>query len=143
MVKAIKFLFHHEDTMELSQASHNKIRYLWYTLKITYGLFLLVVGIDKFFDIIVHWAQYVHPSLIPFVSLNTILLGAAIVEIVLGALILSPWVRVGAYVTLLWMAIVIVDLLALGLYDIAARDVLIALGILSLVVLTNVIEELS
>ncbi len=129
--------------MNISDKSRNTILWLWYLLKYTYGLFLIVVGTDKFFDIIVHWAQYVHPSVLPFMSMATVLLSVAILEIILGLLILSPWIKVGCYATIVWMAVIIIDLLALGLIDIAARDVLITIGILVLAWLTDVKEELT
>lgn len=112
-------------------------------LKITYGLFLIVIGLDKFFDLIVNWSQYVHPSIYAFVSHNVLISSVGILEIILGLLILSPWLRTGCYATILWMVVVIVDLLALGYFDIAARDVLIAMGIFTLVILSEVKDDLT
>lgn len=101
-------------------------------LTYAYGAVLILIGLDKLFqtDIIANWAGYVGPlaqSIIPLTpSTFVMVLGAA--EIVVGILFFTRYVRLACYIAIAVLALIIVDLLNLGLFDIAARDALIALG---------------
>ncbi len=129
--------------MNISTQSANKLSFLFNLLKITYGMFLIIVGIDKFFDLIVNWIHYVHPNILVFIPYRSLIVAVALLEIFLGLLILLPKVKLGYYAAIVWMVVVIIDLLALGYYDIAARDVLIALGLFTLALLADVNDELT
>jgi hypothetical protein len=66
-------------------------------------------------------------SVIPFTpSTFTMILGAA--EIVVGILFFTRYVRLACYIAMVVLALIIVNLIDLGLYDIAARDALIGIG---------------
>jgi hypothetical protein len=105
------------------------------TLTYAYGLVLILIGLDKVtqLHLITDWAKYVSPlalSLIPL-SANAIVTALGVAEIVVG-ICLFFWRRAMAYVIIAVLLVIIVDLFSLGLYDIAARDALIALGALVL-----------
>jgi uncharacterized membrane protein YphA (DoxX/SURF4 family) len=111
-------------------------------LTYAYGATLLLIGLDKVFqtNLIVDWQKYVGPlaqSMLPVDILTfTMILGIA--EIVLGAVFLfTRFTRIAAYIMIAVLALIVVNLLSMGLYDIAARDVLIALGAFVLVLLSS------
>lgn len=129
--------------MNISAASFRKLTATWFLLKLSYGFLFIVAGADKFFNFIVMWQQYVHPAILTTTSLDyeTFKIVLAVVEIFLGLLVVSRWTRIGAYGMTLWLLSVAVNLLAGWNYlDIAARDVVLAVGALSLARLTEVKE---
>src|SRR5579872_293846 len=109
---------------------YNLIRY-------TYGAALIVVGLDKFLSMnyLTNWAQYVNTSLVQAFSLqlSTVLMMVGIAEIAVGILvIIKP--RIGGAIAVAWLGLIIFNLVSMGMfYDIAARDVLIAVGFAQLV----------
>jgi hypothetical protein len=46
-----------------------------------------------------------------------------VVEIVAGAIVLSRFTRIGAYVVGIWLVTIAINLLTAGFYDIAVRDI--------------------
>jgi hypothetical protein len=84
----------------------------------------IVFGIDKFFNILTEWTNYLAPWINDIVpgDAATAMKIVGIVEIAAGILVaLAP--RFGAYVVAAWLAGIIVNLLTLpGYYDVALRD---------------------
>lgn len=119
----------------------NKRMYsIWLLLKITYGLLFVIAGVDKFFNLVVNWGKYVNP-IIPetlHIDLFTLMIIVAIIEITLGLLVLTNWTKLGAYGIFVWFLIIIVNLLSMFKYfDIAVRDLVLAIGSLALAKLTT------
>lgn len=104
-------------------------------LKYTYGLVFIVAGADKFINLVTQWTKYVSPfvlNILP-VSLAHLIMAVGILEIVIGILILSPKTRIGAYLAAVWLLIIVANLLSMGMYfDIAVRDVVMAVGAIAL-----------
>ncbi len=103
-------------------------------LHIAFVVAPVLAGADKFFGLLVDWDKYVAPrvaSLLPF-SAHTFMLVVGIIEITAGILVaIKP--RIGAYVVCAWLLGIILNLLlAGGYYDIALRDLGLALGALAL-----------
>lgn len=101
-------------------------------LAYAYGAVLILIGLDKAFgtNIITDWVKYVSPlaqSVLP-VPPATIVLVLGIAEIIVGIIFFTRWVRIAAFISILVLIVIIINLFSLGLYDIAARDALIALG---------------
>ena len=94
----------------------------------------IVAGLDKFFNLLVNWEQYL-PS---FVNRmvgghgHELMLVAGVVEIIAGfGVLFKP--KVFAYVVSAWLLMIVVNLLMIpGYYDIALRDFGLALGALAL-----------
>lgn len=102
----------------------------------------ILFGLDKFFDVMTHWAQYLAPpfaDLSPFSSATTMHL-VGVVEVLAGVLVaVRP--RLGAPVVAAWLAGIIVNLLVLGGHlDIALRDFGLLLGALALFTLARANE---
>jgi hypothetical protein len=94
----------------------------------------LVAGIDKFTHFLTNWDAYLAP-IIPRtlgISGHTFMLGVGFIEI-LAAVIVAFAPRIGSWIVGLWLCGIIVNLLMLGsYYDIALRDLGLALGAFAL-----------
>jgi hypothetical protein len=65
-----------------------------------------------------------------------------VVEILAGALVLSRFTRIGAYVVALWLVAIAFNLLTTGRYfDVAVRDLVMAAGAFTLAKLEEVREQ--
>jgi hypothetical protein len=72
------------------------------------------------------------------VSIPTFMGIVGIVELAVGAAILTRWTRVGAYVASTWLVGVAANLVLAGFYDVAVRDVVMAVGAFTLARLEEV-----
>lgn len=110
-------------------------------LKFAYGLTLLLIGLDKVFalNFIADWEGYVSDFALAVLPLSagTIVFILGIAEIVVGIMMLTKWTRIAAMIAITTLGIIIINLLSMGLYDIAARDALIAIGALVLIWLSD------
>jgi uncharacterized membrane protein YphA (DoxX/SURF4 family) len=103
-------------------------------LRITFTVAPILFGVDKFFDVMVDWEQYLAPWIVdisPLSATHTMYV-VGVVEIVAGlAVAIKP--RYAAYVVAAWLAGIIVNLLTYSdYYDIALRDFGLMLGALTL-----------
>lgn len=133
--------------MNISSTGYQRIQYSWWLLLVTYGLLLIVAGADKFFNYVTFWEKYVSQfvlNLLP-VNVSTLIMSIGLFEIVLGILTFVPgFTRIAAYLIALWLIIIALNLLYFGIYnDIAVRDVVMAMGAITLGLLTDVKEELE
>ena len=112
-------------------------------LHVAYVVAPVVAGLDKFFNILVNWEQYL-PS---FVNRmvgghgHELMLVAGVVEIVAGlGVLFKP--KLFAYVVSAWLLMIVVNLLMIpGYYDIALRDFGLALGALALARLSHAFDR--
>lgn len=128
--------------MNLSVAAYQKLQNSWLLLKLSYGLLFVVAGVDKFFNFVTFWPQYVHPAIMANIDYGNLRILLAVVEITLGLLVLTRWTRAAAYGMALWFFIIVINLAAnWSFLDVAARDTVLAVGALSLARLTEVISH--
>ena len=116
----------------LAQASASYQAYQ--ILHVAFVIAPLVAGIDKFFHLLANWDMYLAPAiarLSPIGGHNLMLVIGGI-EILAGLLVaIKP--RVGAYVVATWLVAIVINLLMVpGFYDVALRDVGLALSALAL-----------
>ena len=92
----------------------------------------IVAGLDKFFNVLTDWHQYLAPFIADLVGASAFMAVVGVVEIVAGiGVALRP--RLFAYVVAAWLGGIILNLLLIpGYYDIALRDLGLALGALAL-----------
>lgn len=97
-------------------------------LRYTYGLVPIVAGADKFTNFLTDWPAYLRgvESMIP-IAPATFMIVVGIIEIVAGLLVLR-FTRLGAYVVAVWLVAIAVVLMLGGWYDIAVRDLVMAIG---------------
>lgn len=116
----------------------------WWALRIGLGVGPIITGIDKYFDRLADWGMYLSPlatKVLP-VGASTFLHVVGVVEIVAGLIVLSRWTRVGSYIVMAWLLAIAVNLLTTGMfYDLAMRDVEIAIGAFVLAQLSAVRER--
>src|SRR5438046_881161 len=116
----------------------------WWALKIGLGVGPIITGLDKYFNKLADWGMYLSPlvtKVVP-VSPTTFMHVVGVVEIVAGLIVLSRWTKIGSYIVMLWLLGIAVNLVTTGMfYDLAMRDVEIALGAFALSQLSTVREE--
>jgi hypothetical protein len=99
----------------------------------------IVAGLDKFFNLLVNWEQYLPPFVNKMVvgHGHELMLIAGVIEIIAGVGVLfKP--KFFAYVVSVWLLMIVVNLLMIpGYYDVALRDFGLALGALALARLSH------
>jgi hypothetical protein len=84
----------------------------------------IAFGIDKFFNVLTDWPQYLAPTFNDIIpgSAHQAMLMVGVAEIAAGVLVaLRP--HLGGYVVAAWLAGIILNLLLIpGFYDVALRD---------------------
>ena len=103
-------------------------------LKYTYGLVPIVAGIDKFTNLLTNWSGYLSEgikAMLP-ISPTVFMTIVGIIEIIAGILVLAkPFL--GAWIVMAWLLLIALTLVAGGNYfDVAVRDVVMAIGAYSL-----------
>jgi len=99
----------------------------------------VLAGLDKFTNILTNWSIYLAPVVsnsLP-VSTNIFMRAVGVVEIAAGVIVaIKP--KIGGLIVSAWLVAIIINLLlARGFYDIALRDLGLALGALSLALLSK------
>lgn len=92
----------------------------------------IIAGLDKFFNLLVDWEQYLAPFVGDIIAPSVFLAIVGVVEIVAGlGVAIKP--RIFAYVVAGWLGAIIINLLLIpGYLDVALRDLGLALGALAL-----------
>ena len=116
----------------------------WWALRIGLGLGPFLAGLDKFFNLLADWEMYLSPTvlkLLPFGE-GTFMRAVGVIEMIVGLAILTRWTRIGAYLAMVWLVAIAVNLVTTGMFfDLAVRDVEIAIGAYALARLTEVRES--
>jgi hypothetical protein len=127
--------FSYDTETRVSSPSHQAYQ----ILHLGFTVAPILAGLDKFFNLLVNWDQY----LPPFVNNLTnghgheLMLAVGIIEIVAG---LGVWFKpkIFAYVVSAWLLLIIVNLLMIpGYFDVALRDFGLSLGALALARLSH------
>jgi hypothetical protein len=124
------------DTIQTSK----KISTVFNLMKFTYGLVPIVAGLDKFTNLLTHWEQYLNPAIasaLPF-SAHTFMMIVGVIEIAAGLIVLSK-PAIGSYIVMAWLILIAVSLIAgTGYFDVAVRDLVMAIGAFSFAQITKV-----
>jgi hypothetical protein len=84
----------------------------------------ILAGVDKFLNLLVHWANYLAPVIprMTHIPPHAFMMGVGVIEIIAG-LIVAFRPRVGSLIVGVWLAAIVINLL-LGhhFYDIALSD---------------------
>lgn len=110
-------------------------------LRTAFGVVPIVAGIDKFFNFLTNWEQYLNPMVLRIVPMSAITFMhiVGVIEIVAGALVLAK-PRAGAFLVMAWLLAIAAQLLLGWMYlDIAVRDIVMSLGALTLARLTPMV----
>lgn len=116
----------------------------WWALRIGLGVGPILTGIDKYFNKMVDWGMYLSPLATKVVPVSTpnFMHAVGVVEIIAGIIVLSRWTKLGSYIVMLWLLGIACNLLTTGMfYDLAMRDLELAVGAFALSQLTAVRER--
>jgi hypothetical protein len=132
----------------------NNILLAWRLLYLTYGFIPIIVGLDKYFDFLADWSIYLNPHIPQFFNMTTttFMHAIGIIEIIAGLLVfLRP--IIGGYIITLWLVAIVINLISMGThthagyvhvmthYDVALRDIAMAIGSYVLVLLTRELKN--
>ena len=130
--------------MTYSTDSIDRLDKSWWALKIALGVGPIIAGIDKYFNKLADWGMYLSPvatKTLP-VSTATFMHVVGLVEILAGVIVLSRWTKIGSYIVMAWLICIAINLVTMGMFfDLAFRDVEIAVGAFVLSQLSAVREE--
>jgi len=110
-------------------------------LRLAYGLVPILAGLDKFTNLLARWTDYLSPLATRVVPIapSTFMHLVGVVEIVAGILVLTRYGRYGAYIVSAWLILIALNLISTGHYfDVAVRDVVMAIGAFALARLIDV-----
>ncbi len=124
----------------------HKIARLWWVLRIGLGVGPFLAGLDKFFNLLTDWTLYLSPlatNIVP-VSPATFMHIVGIIEMGVGILVLTRYTREAAYIVAVWLIGIAGNLVSTGMFfDVAVRDLEIALAAFALAQLTEVRQRLQ
>ncbi len=115
----------------------------WWALRIGLGLGPFLTGLDKFFNLLANWEMYLSPLATRIMPMSDVafMRTVGIIEMIVGLAILVRWTRIGSYIAMAWLIAIAINLITTGMfYDLAVRDVEIALAAFTLARLTEVRE---
>ena len=108
-------------------------------LHILFSVVPIAAGLDKFTNLLTHWEQYLSPMILQMVPIpaNVLMMSVGVVEILAGILVaVRP--RIGAPLVAVWLLLIATNLLMTGQYfDIAVRDIGLAVAASALFLLAN------
>ncbi len=111
-------------------------------LRIGFTALPIVMGIDKFTNVLTSWQGYLAPWIVDLSPLGAqqVMLVVGVIEIVAGiAVAIKP--RYAAYIVAAWLGGIVINLLSYpGFYDVALRDVGLLLAALTLARLASVYD---
>ena len=126
--------------MELDPRLEYARRSLWIGL----GLVPLLAGLDKFFNLLTNWEMYLNPMIPRLLHIAPVsfMYIVGVIEIVAGILMFTRFTRYAAYIVMVWLWAISLNLIMQGrFFDIAVRDLMISVGAFALAKLTEVHES--
>lgn len=106
-------------------------------LRATYGAVPIVAGLDKFTNFLTNWEGYLNPNLPEFIGISPrlMMMGSGTIEILVGILMFTRYARVVVYIVTVWLLAISANLISIGAYDIAVRDIVMTIGAAALALL--------
>ncbi len=107
----------------------------YWALRIGLGLGPFLAGLDKFFNVLADWSMYLSPlatRVVP-ISPEAFMRVVGVVEMIVGLIVLAGFTRIGGYIVMAWLVAIAINLVTTGsYYDLAVRDLEIAIGAFTL-----------
>src|ERR1051325_6009026 len=99
-------------------------------LRIAIGLMATLAGLDKFFNLLANWEAYIAPVAQQFlpISAGAFMAVVGVIEFAVGITILAIRPSLGAFVASAWLILIAANLVLGGHFDIAVRDVVLAVS---------------
>lgn len=98
---------------------------VYWALRVGLGSTAFLAGLDKFTNLLTHWEKYLAPQVrdrLP-VSGKQFMHGIGVIEMLVGLGILTNKPRLAGYTASAWLLGIAADLVLNGDYDIAVRDI--------------------
>ena len=110
--------------------TNSNLSSIYVPLRLTYGLVPIVAGADKFFNLLTNWPKYLPEQVASGLPITPeqFMLIVGVIEIVAGLAVLTKFTRLGAYVVMVWLLGIAATLVIRHFYDVAVRDVVMAIG---------------
>lgn len=103
---------------------------VYWALRLGLGSTAFLAGLDKFTNLLTHWDKYLAPQVrerLP-VSGKNFMRAVGVIEMLVGVGILTSKPRLASYTASAWLLGIATDLMLNGDYDIAVRDINMALA---------------
>lgn len=118
-----------------------EIKPIFSLLRITFAIVPVVAGLDKFMNLLTDWQQALPSgieSMLPF-SAPVFMLIVGVIEIIAGVIVfIRP--AVGGIIVATWLTLIALILIIGGHFDIAVRDLVMAVAALSLSKLSRIVS---
>ena len=119
------------------------LRKIFNLLKVTFIVLPIVAGADKFNNLLTNWEQYLNTSmanLLP-ISPTVFMMVVGVIEIIAGVIVfIKP--KIGGYIVAGWLTCIALTLLAQqNFYDVAVRDLVIAVSAFSMARLSTLVVK--
>jgi uncharacterized membrane protein YphA (DoxX/SURF4 family) len=115
-----------------------KVQRVTQTLRITYGLLPILAGLDKFMHLLADWNKYLAPVVTDVIPVSPgTFMSVGVIEIIAGIIVfVRP--KLGSIIVGIWLIAIAINLLLTGQYfDVAVRDVIMAIGAFCLYMLLD------
>lgn len=114
----------------MNTENRNSLSSIYFPLRLAFGLVPLLAGLDKFFNLLTDWERYLPAFVVDIlpVSPDAFMTIVGVIEVVAGLAVLTVLPRLGAYVVMVWLVGIAGAVIAAGYYDIAVRDLVMAVG---------------
>ena len=112
-------------------------------LRIAIGLMATLAGLDKFFNVLADWNAYIAPVALQLspISPGALMGVVGLVEVGVGLTILAVSPTIGAYIAGIWLSFVAINLVIGGHFDVAVRDLVLAVAAFALSSLSQLTAE--
>lgn len=120
-----------------------KVQSAFWALRIGLGATAFLAGADKFTNLLTEWGKYLAPEADEKIPLRrkNFMRAVGVIEMAVGIGILSPKPRLASYAAAAWLAAIAANLWMNEDYDIAVRDLNMAIGAFALGQLSVAREE--
>ncbi len=125
---------------------YKEVNRLWWLLRGTYAVAFIGSGLDKYVHMFVDWYAQGTPAFFYALGIGqeSVLYVRAVVEVIIGICLCTPFVKHSAYAAALWLMLSAVYVfLVPGHVDTSMRYAVIALGAYTLARLTIVKKEIK
>jgi len=122
-----------------------KIGSAFWALRVGLGATAFIGGADKFTNLLTNWGKYIAPEAdekLPL-SRENFMRAVGVIEMLVGVGILSPRTRVSSYSAAAWLMAIAGNLWLSKDYDVAVRDVNMAIAAFALGQLSGARKELA
>ena len=121
--------------MKFQRDREKELDSIWWVLRIALGLGPFLAGLDKFFNVLTDWSMYLSPLAQKVLQIDprVFMRGVGVMEMIVGAAILTRWTRLGSWVATGWLVAIAANLVTTGMFfDLAVRDVEISIAAFTL-----------